>query len=193
MVATSSRKSSSGLSSWAQRYPASVSVIKGILVVCDTETGTYAPLPGADDPDYVQKKPPLEPRWPIDRVRALEGHRKDATEDATTPAEGEGRPRVRRARSRSRRISVRGGSTIPPRFGTGERAAVRAPQVRSVCPWPGLPGEIESVRTSLERSSDHVDEDPPRGTARRDEPDPDAANRKKKAPFATVGKYHSDK
>jgi tetratricopeptide (TPR) repeat protein len=28
--------------------------IKGILVVFDRETGTYAPLPGADDPQYVQ-------------------------------------------------------------------------------------------------------------------------------------------
>jgi tetratricopeptide (TPR) repeat protein len=31
--------------------------IKGILVVYDTATGTYTPLPGADDPDYVQSNP----------------------------------------------------------------------------------------------------------------------------------------
>ena len=35
--------------------------IKGILVVYDTETGTYAPLPGADDPDYVQSNPTWSP------------------------------------------------------------------------------------------------------------------------------------
>jgi tetratricopeptide (TPR) repeat protein len=31
--------------------------IKGILVVYDTQTRTYAPLPGADDPEYVQSNP----------------------------------------------------------------------------------------------------------------------------------------
>jgi Flp pilus assembly protein TadD len=31
--------------------------IKGILVVYDTKTGTYKPLPGADDPEYVQSNP----------------------------------------------------------------------------------------------------------------------------------------
>jgi tetratricopeptide (TPR) repeat protein len=31
--------------------------IKGILVVYDTKTRTYAPLPGADDPEYVQSNP----------------------------------------------------------------------------------------------------------------------------------------
>ena len=31
--------------------------IKGILVVYDTRTGTYKPLPGADDPEYVQSNP----------------------------------------------------------------------------------------------------------------------------------------
>jgi tetratricopeptide (TPR) repeat protein len=35
--------------------------IKGILVVYDTETGTYTPLPGADDPDYVQSNPTWSP------------------------------------------------------------------------------------------------------------------------------------
>jgi len=39
--------------------------IKGILVVYDTETGTYAPLPGADDPAYVQSNPTWSPdgKW----------------------------------------------------------------------------------------------------------------------------------
>ncbi len=35
--------------------------IKGILVVYDTETGTYQPLPGADDPEYVQSNPTWSP------------------------------------------------------------------------------------------------------------------------------------
>lgn len=35
--------------------------IKGILVVYDTKTGTYAPLPGADDPEYVQSNPTWSP------------------------------------------------------------------------------------------------------------------------------------
>ena len=35
--------------------------IKGILVVYDRETGEYAPLPGADDPAYVQSNPTWSP------------------------------------------------------------------------------------------------------------------------------------
>jgi tetratricopeptide (TPR) repeat protein len=35
--------------------------IKGILVVYDTETGSYTPLPGADDPEYVQSNPTWSP------------------------------------------------------------------------------------------------------------------------------------
>ena len=35
--------------------------IKGILVVYDTQTRTYAPLPGADDPEYVQSNPTWSP------------------------------------------------------------------------------------------------------------------------------------
>jgi tetratricopeptide (TPR) repeat protein len=35
--------------------------IKGILVVYDTQTDTYAPLPGADDPEYVQSNPTWSP------------------------------------------------------------------------------------------------------------------------------------
>jgi tetratricopeptide (TPR) repeat protein len=35
--------------------------IKGILVVYDSEAGTYAPLPGADDPEYVQSNPTWSP------------------------------------------------------------------------------------------------------------------------------------
>ncbi|WP_299941287.1 Wzy polymerase domain-containing protein [uncultured Microbulbifer sp.] len=35
--------------------------IKGILVVYDTVEGTYKPLPGADDPEYVQTNPTWSP------------------------------------------------------------------------------------------------------------------------------------
>jgi Flp pilus assembly protein TadD len=35
--------------------------IKGILVVYDTETRTFRPLPGADDPEYVQSNPTWSP------------------------------------------------------------------------------------------------------------------------------------
>jgi tetratricopeptide (TPR) repeat protein len=35
--------------------------IKGILVVYDRETGAYNPLPGADDPEYVQSNPTWSP------------------------------------------------------------------------------------------------------------------------------------
>ena len=35
--------------------------IKGILVVYDTQTGTYSPLPGANDPAYVQSNPTWSP------------------------------------------------------------------------------------------------------------------------------------
>ena len=35
--------------------------IKGILVVYDTEKGTYKALPGADDPEYVQSNPTWSP------------------------------------------------------------------------------------------------------------------------------------
>ncbi|MEM7692347.1 MAG: hypothetical protein AAF194_07900, partial [Pseudomonadota bacterium] len=35
--------------------------IKGILVIYDRETGEYAPLPGADDPAYVQSNPTWSP------------------------------------------------------------------------------------------------------------------------------------
>ncbi len=35
--------------------------IKGILVVYDTKTGTFQPLPGADDPEFVQSNPTWSP------------------------------------------------------------------------------------------------------------------------------------
>ena len=56
--------------------------IKGILVVYDTETGTFKPLPGADDPEYVQSNPTWSPdgKWVVfARTRA---YRKDVLEKA---------------------------------------------------------------------------------------------------------------
>jgi tetratricopeptide (TPR) repeat protein len=58
--------------------------IKGILVVYDTETGSYTPLPGADDPDYVQSNPTWSPdgKWIVfARAKAYrEGKIADAKE-----------------------------------------------------------------------------------------------------------------
>ena len=50
--------------------------IKGILVVYDTKTGTYTPLPGADDPEYVQSNPTWSPdgKWIVfARTKAYRG------------------------------------------------------------------------------------------------------------------------
>ena len=58
--------------------------IKGILVVYDTKTGTYAPLPGADDPQYVQSNPTWSPdgKWIVfARARA---YQKDAIANASS-------------------------------------------------------------------------------------------------------------
>ena len=58
--------------------------IKGILVVYDTETGTYTPLPGADDPQYVQSNPTWSPdgKWVVfARTKVYE---KDSIANAST-------------------------------------------------------------------------------------------------------------
>ena len=56
--------------------------IKGILVVYDTKTGTYQPLPGADDPEYVQSNP----TWSRDGKSIVfartKAYRKDAIANA---------------------------------------------------------------------------------------------------------------
>ncbi len=56
--------------------------IKGILVVYDTQTGTYKPLPGADDPEYVQSNP----TWSRDGKSIVfartKAYRKDAIANA---------------------------------------------------------------------------------------------------------------
>ncbi len=52
--------------------------IKGILVVYDTETGTYAPLPGADDPEYVQSNPTWSPDGKTIVFARTKAYRRDA-------------------------------------------------------------------------------------------------------------------
>jgi len=54
--------------------------IKGILVVYDTETGRYQPLPGADDPEYVQSNPTWSPDGESIVFARSKAYRKDAIE-----------------------------------------------------------------------------------------------------------------
>jgi len=56
--------------------------IKGILVVYDTETGTYTSLPGADDSEYVQSNPTWSPdgKWIV--FARTKAYRKDAIANA---------------------------------------------------------------------------------------------------------------
>jgi tetratricopeptide (TPR) repeat protein len=58
--------------------------IKGILVVYDTEKGTYQPLPGADDPEYVQSNPTWSPdgKWIV--FARTKAYRKDSIANATS-------------------------------------------------------------------------------------------------------------
>ena len=58
--------------------------IKGILVVYDTETRSYAPLPGADDPEYVQSNPTWSPdgKWIV--FARTKAYRKDGIENASS-------------------------------------------------------------------------------------------------------------
>lgn len=58
--------------------------IKGILVVYDTETGTYQPLPGADDPEYVQSNPTWSPDGKSIVFARTEVYRKDEIANAQT-------------------------------------------------------------------------------------------------------------
>ena len=56
--------------------------IKGILVVYDTETGQYFPLPGADDPEYVQSNPTWSPDGKTIVFARTEVYRKESIESA---------------------------------------------------------------------------------------------------------------
>jgi tetratricopeptide (TPR) repeat protein len=57
--------------------------IKGILVVYDTETRRYAPLPGADDPEYVQSNPTWSPDGKSIVFARTEVYRKSGVADAS--------------------------------------------------------------------------------------------------------------
>jgi len=58
--------------------------IKGILVVYDTQTGSFKPLPGADDPEYVQSNPTWSPdgKWVV--FARTKAYRKDSIANATS-------------------------------------------------------------------------------------------------------------
>jgi Flp pilus assembly protein TadD len=58
--------------------------IKGILVVYDTETGTYQSLPGADDPEFVQSNPTWSPDGQSVVFARSKVYRKDSIEDVKT-------------------------------------------------------------------------------------------------------------
>jgi Flp pilus assembly protein TadD len=58
--------------------------IKGILVVYDTEAGTYTPLPGADDPAYVQSNPTWSPDGKYVVFARTRVYEKDSIANATS-------------------------------------------------------------------------------------------------------------
>ncbi len=58
--------------------------IKGILVVYDTQTKTFTPLPGADDPEYVQSNPTWSPDGETIVFARSKVYRKKSIEDATS-------------------------------------------------------------------------------------------------------------
>ncbi|MEO1573534.1 MAG: tetratricopeptide repeat protein [Pseudomonadota bacterium] len=58
--------------------------IKGILVVYDTQTGQYAPLPGADDPEYVQSNPSWSPDGKYVVFARAKAYQNDAVANATS-------------------------------------------------------------------------------------------------------------
>jgi Flp pilus assembly protein TadD len=58
--------------------------IKGILVVYDTQTKTFKPLPGADDPEYVQSNPTWSPdgKWVV--FARAKAYKRDVVANATS-------------------------------------------------------------------------------------------------------------
>jgi Flp pilus assembly protein TadD/Tol biopolymer transport system component len=58
--------------------------IKGILVVYDTKTGSYKPLRGADDPEYVQSNPTWSPDGKSIVFARTKAYRKDVVANATS-------------------------------------------------------------------------------------------------------------
>ena len=57
--------------------------IKGILAVYDTQTGTFAALPGADDPEYVQSNPTWSPDGKYVVFARAKAYRKESIEGST--------------------------------------------------------------------------------------------------------------
>lgn len=58
--------------------------IKGILVVYDTQTGNFRPLPGADDPEYVQSNPTWSPDGKYVVFARAKAYRKEVVAKATS-------------------------------------------------------------------------------------------------------------
>ncbi len=58
--------------------------IKGILVVYDTQTGTFKHLPGADDPEYVQSNPTWSPDGKSIVFARTKAYKKDVVANATS-------------------------------------------------------------------------------------------------------------
>jgi Flp pilus assembly protein TadD len=58
--------------------------IKGILVVYDTQTGTFKPLPGADDPEYVQSNPTWSRDGRTIVFARTKAYKKDVVANATS-------------------------------------------------------------------------------------------------------------
>jgi Flp pilus assembly protein TadD len=58
--------------------------IKGILVVYDTQTGTFKPLPGADDPEYVQSNPTWSRDGKTIVFARTKAYKKDVVANATS-------------------------------------------------------------------------------------------------------------
>jgi Flp pilus assembly protein TadD/dipeptidyl aminopeptidase/acylaminoacyl peptidase len=58
--------------------------IKGILVVYDRETGSFKPLPGADDPEYVQSNPTWSPDGKSVVFARTKAYRKASIANATS-------------------------------------------------------------------------------------------------------------
>ena len=58
--------------------------IKGILVVYDTQTGSFKPLPGADDPEYVQSNPTWSPDGKSIVFARTKAYKKDVVANATS-------------------------------------------------------------------------------------------------------------
>ena len=58
--------------------------IKGILVVYDTQQKTFRPLPGADDPEYVQSNPTWSPDGKSIVFARTKAYKKDVVANATS-------------------------------------------------------------------------------------------------------------